>query len=418
MKTWITKLKAVWGRGLPVQLPALLLAAGGAFWLAYANPSGAFSMLAMLGAACLVFLTQLPRAAKYGWCALVLCVLLPLVGTRSSYFMDVATQVGMYVVLALGLNITVGYCGLFNLGYIAFYALGAYAYGLLCTNQCLNFLAAGGLFPLGGGSFWLFLLIGGAIGCLVGFLIALPVIRISGDYLCIVTLAFCEIIRNLLNNMIKPLNITNGAKGIANIPKPVLFGKTLDSVTYMYFIVLLLAAAVILICHRLENSKLGRAWTAIREDETAARAVGIPIVKMKIASFVISACFGGVMGVVFAAKQGFVSPESFTVQISFMVLAMVILGGTGNIPGVIMGASLISILNLQILKAFSEVLSSARVNGRLNIPEQLDPSKLEKFFFGLILIIMMIFRPGGILPTKKKPVTLQSAAAHGEEAEP
>ena len=145
MKTWITKLKAVWGRGLPVQLPALLLAAGGAFWLAYANPSGAFSMLAMLGAACLVFLTQLPRAAKYGWCALVLCVLLPLVGTRSSYFMDVATQVGMYVVLALGLNITVGYCGLFNLGYIAFYALGAYAYGLLCTNQCLNFLAAGGL---------------------------------------------------------------------------------------------------------------------------------------------------------------------------------------------------------------------------------------------------------------------------------
>ena len=221
MKTWITKLKAVWGRGLPVQLPALLLAAGGAFWLAYANPSGAFSMLAMLGAACLVFLTQLPRAAKYGWCALVLCVLLPLVGTRSSYFMDVATQVGMYVVLALGLNITVGYCGLFNLGYIAFYALGAYAYGLLCTNQCLNFLAAGGLFPLGGGSFWLFLLIGGAIGCLVGFLIALPVIRISGDYLCIVTLAFCEIIRNLLNNMIKPLNITNGAKGIANIPKPV-----------------------------------------------------------------------------------------------------------------------------------------------------------------------------------------------------
>ena len=256
MKTWITKLKAVWGRGLPVQLPALLLAAGGAFWLAYANPSGAFSMLAMLGAACLVFLTQLPRAAKYGWCALVLCVLLPLVGTRSSYFMDVATQVGMYVVLALGLNITVGYCGLFNLGYIAFYALGAYAYGLLCTNQCLNFLAAGGLFPLGGGSFWLFLLIGGAIGCLVGFLIALPVIRISGDYLCIVTLAFCEIIRNLLNNMIKPLNITNGAKGIANIPKPVLFGKTLDSVTYMYFIVLLLAAAVILICHRLENSKM------------------------------------------------------------------------------------------------------------------------------------------------------------------
>ena len=224
--------------------------------------------------------------------------------------------------------------------------------------------------------------------------------------------------RPLLNNMIKPLNITNGAKGIANIPKPVLFGKTLDSVTYMYFIVLLLAAAVILICHRLENSKLGRAWTAIREDETAARAVGIPIVKMKIASFVISACFGGVMGVVFAAKQGFVSPESFTVQISFMVLAMVILGGTGNIPGVIMGASLISILNLQILKAFSEVLSSARVNGGLNIPEQLDPSKREKIFFGLILIIMMIFRPGGILPTKKKPVTLQSAAAHGEEAEP
>ncbi len=127
MKTWITKLKGRLGRGLPVQLPALLLAAGGAFWLAYANPSGAFSMLAMLGAACLVFLTQLPRAAKYGWCALVLCVLLPLVGTRSSYFMDVATQVGMYVVLALGLNITVGYCGLFNLGYIAFYALGAYA---------------------------------------------------------------------------------------------------------------------------------------------------------------------------------------------------------------------------------------------------------------------------------------------------
>ena len=419
MKTCVAKLQGLWRAGPRVQIPVMAAGTALAFWFAYADPSGAFAMLAMFAAAGLPFLSGLPKAAKYGWCLVVLCVLMPVIGTRSSYFMDVATQVGMYVVLALGLNITVGYCGLFNLGYIAFYALGAYAYGLLCTNQCLNFLAAGGIFPLSGSYFWLFLLIGGAIGCLVGFLIALPVIRISGDYLCIVTLAFCEIIRNLLNNMIKPLNITNGAKGIANIPKPVLFGKTLDSVTYMYFIVLaIVAAAVILICHRLENSKLGRAWTAIREDETAARAVGIPIVKMKIASFVISACFGGVMGVVFAAKQGFVSPESFTVQISFMVLAMVILRGTGNIPGVIMGASLISILNLQILKAFSEVLSSARVNGGLNIPEQLDPSKLEKFFFGLILIVMMIFRPGGILPTKKKPVTLQSAAAHGEEAEP
>ena len=417
MKTCVAKFQGLWRAGPRVQIPVMAAGTALAFWFAYADPSGAFAMLAMFAAAGLPFLSGLPKAAKYGWCLVVLCVLMPVIGTRSSYFMDVATQVGMYVVLALGLNITVGYCGLFNLGYIAFYALGAYAYGLLCTDQCLNFLAAGGLFPLSGSYFWLFLPIGGAIGCLVGFLIALPVIRISGDYLCIVTLAFCEIIRNLLNNMIKPLNITNGAKGIANIPKPVLFGKTLDSVTYMYFIVLAIVAVVILICHCLENSKLGRAWTAIREDETAARAVGIPIVKMKIASFVISACFGGVMGVVFAAKQGFVSPESFTVQISFMVLAMVILGGTGNIPGVIMGASLISILNLQILKAFSEVLSSARVNGGLNIPEQLDPSKLEKFFFGLILIVMMIFRPGGILPTKKKPVTLQSAAAHGKEAE-
>ena len=415
MKTWILALRRLWASGLRVQLPLTAVLTVGAFFLAWAKPAGAFAMLAVFGAASLPFCTGLPKAAKYGWCAAVLCILTPLIGTRSSYFMDVATQVGMYVVLALGLNITVGYCGLFNLGYIAFYALGAYAYGLFCTNQCLNFLAAGGLFPLGGSYFWLFLVIGGAVGCLVGLLIALPVIRISGDYLCIVTLAFCEIIRNLLNNMIKPLNITNGAKGIANIPKPVLFGKTLDSVTYMYFIVLLLAALVILICHCLEHSKLGRAWTAIREDETAARAVGIPIVKMKIASFVISACFAGVMGVVFAAKQGFVSPESFTVQISFMVLAMVILGGIGNIPGVIVGASLISILNLQILKAFSEVLSSLRVNSGLNIPEQLDPSKLEKFFFGLILILMMIFRPGGILPARRKAVTLAPHDAEGRD---
>ena len=150
MKTCVAKFQGLWRAGPRVQIPVMAAGTALAFWFAYADPSGAFAMLAMFAAAGLPFLSGLPKAAKYGWCLVVLCVLMPVIGTRSSYFMDVATQVGMYVVLALGLNITVGYCGLFNLGYIAFYALGAYAYGLLCTNQCLNFLAAGGIFPLSG----------------------------------------------------------------------------------------------------------------------------------------------------------------------------------------------------------------------------------------------------------------------------
>lgn len=331
-----------------------------------------------------------------------LIVIIPLVGFANSYYLDVITQIGIYAVLAIGLNVVVGFTGLLNLGYVGFYAVGAYTYAIFATSQANNFISPAILkFPVSGNWFWLFLIIGMVVSGFVGFLLGLPVLRLRGDYLAIVTLGFAEIIRIVLNNLDKPINFTNGPKGITPVQPPAFFGIVLNQTTHYYFIVLVLLGLTIIAANRLNNSRVGRAWTAIREDELAARTMGIPIVKMKLLAFSIGAAFAGMMGVLFAAKQSFIDPSSFGFMESIGILAMVIMGGMGNISGVIIGALAVVVLQLHILKEFSNFLRQLTVAGIINIPSQLDPAKYERLVFGLILVLMCIFRPQGFLPAKR-----------------
>jgi branched-chain amino acid transport system permease protein len=264
------------------------------------------------------------------------------------------------------------------------------------------------------------------VGAVTGVLLGLPVLRLRGDYLAVVTLGFAEVVRALVNNLDKPVNITNGPKGITPIEKPPLFfqplleffGLAVNPASlypfYFYFLVLLIVVLVFLVTKRLEESRIGRAWKAIREDEIAAAAMGIPVVRMKLFGLAVGASFASAVGVLFAAKQVFINPESFTFMESIGVLAMVILGGMGSIPGAILGATGVTILNLQLLKGLSLWLNAARQSGielsipwlgdfsLSQIPVQFEPAKYERMVFGLILMLMMLFRPQGILPPRQK----------------
>ncbi|HEY1267187.1 MAG TPA: branched-chain amino acid ABC transporter permease, partial [Candidatus Binatia bacterium] len=256
------------------------------------------------------------------------------------------------------------------------------------------------------------------------------VLRLRGDYLAIVTLGFAEVVRALVNNLDKPVNLTNGPLGITPIQRPPLFFQPLlDAIgihrdaaalypIYFYFLVLALLLAVVFVTRRLEDSPIGRAWKAIREDEIAAVAMGVPVVRMKLLAFAVGASFAAGVGVLFAAKQGFINPESFTFMESIGVLAMVILGGMGSIPGAILGATIVTILNLQLLKGLSLWLNALRQSGEMlvipfvgsfdlsQIPAQFEPAKYERMVFGLILILMMIFRPQGFLPPSQGSAAL------------
>jgi branched-chain amino acid transport system permease protein len=234
------------------------------------------------------------------------------------------------------------------------------------------------------------------------------VLRLRGDYLAIVTLGFGEVIRVLANNLDKPINLTNGPKGITPIGRPpVPFGLPYSET--FYFLVLVIVGVVILVNRRLEDSHIGRAWEAIREDELAAQAMGVPLVRTKLLAFACGASFAGVMGVVFAAKHVFINPESFTFLESIGVLAMVILGGMGSIPGAVLGATVVTVLNLQVLKGLSLWLNELKNAGvtvmgysLANLPTQLEPAKYERMVFGVILVLMMIFRPQGIFPARRR----------------
>jgi branched-chain amino acid transport system permease protein len=344
-----------------------------------------------------------------------LLVIMPLAGIANGYLFELALQIGIYAALALGLNIVVGQAGLLDLGYVAFFAAGAYVWAIFGSSQIGTILGNQALINsngLGGGYFWLFLFVGIGVAALMGILIGLPVLKLKGDYLAIVTLGLGEVIRVLANNL-TPL--TNGPMGISGIKRPdtswidglrETMGLSISQfpLLVMYLIVLGAIAIVIVVNIRLENSRIGRAWIAIREDEIAAQAMGIPLVKAKLLAFAAGASFAGLMGVIFAAKQAFVSPESFTFFASIGVLTMVILGGMGNFAGVILGAAVVTLLNLSVLKGVSEAMKG------LNLPAELDPAKYERLLFGVILILMMIFRPEGLLPAKRKLV-----AAHIDE---
>ncbi len=404
--------------------------------LVYWFPRSVSAFLLFEASLFLIYYAPIARAAKLVFTAAVLIVLMPFLGAIEGYYIEVAIQIGIYVALALGLNIVVGFVGLLNLGFVAFYAIGAYLWAIFGSPQANAFIA-GGHFPLAAGWFFAFLAGGIALGAVTGVLLGLPVLRLRGDYLAIVTLGFAEVVRALVNNLDKPVNLTNGPRGITPIQRPPLFFQPLlDAIgihreasalypIYFYFLVLALLLAVVFVTRRLEDSPLGRAWKAIREDEIAAVAMGVPVVRMKLLAFAVGASFAAGVGVLFAAKQGFINPESFTFMESIGVLAMVILGGMGSIPGAILGATIVTILNLQLLKGLSLWLNALRQSGEVfvipflgsfdlsQIPAQFEPAKYERMVFGLILILMMIFRPQGFLPPSQGSAALTARKRDG-----
>ena len=321
----------------------------------------------------------------------------------------------LYVMLALGLNIVVGYAGLLDLGYVAFYAVGAYMFALMASPHLAEtFEGFAAMFPDGlHTSIWLVIPLGMLIAACAGVLLGLPVLRLRGDYLAIVTLGFGEIIRIFVNNLDQPVNITNGPKGIGQIDSVKVFGFDLAkrheffgfdvaSVTMYYYLFLVLVLFTVLICYRLQDSRIGRAWMAIREDEIAAKAMGINVRNMKLLAFGMGASFGGVSGAMFAAFQGFVSPESFSLMESVMIVAMVVLGGLGHIPGVILGAVLLSALP-EALRYVAGPLQEM-TGGRL------DASILRQLLIALAMIVIMLMRPRGLWPTPEHGKSLNRAA--------
>jgi branched-chain amino acid transport system permease protein len=369
-------------------------------------PRSILAFLAFQGSLLAIYLSRMPGWLRGGLFAVALLVLMPVIGAFNGYYLEVATQVGIFVALALGLNIVVGLAGLLDLGYVAFFAVGAYSWAIFGSPQANQIF--GGGFPLAPGWFYPFLFVGLFLAAGAGVLLGLPVLRLRGDYLAIVTLGFGEVVRVLANNLDKPINLTNGPKGITPIARPPL-PFDVGYAEAFYFLVLLIVSVVVVVNRRLEDSHVGRAWEAMREDELAAQAMGVPLVRAKLLAFACGASFAGVMGVLFAAKQVFINPESFTFLESIGVLAMVILGGMGSIPGAVLGATVVTVLNLQVLKGLSLWLNDLKNAGvelfgysLANLPTQLEPAKYERMVFGLILVVMMIFRPQGILPVRRR----------------
>ncbi len=328
----------------------------------------------------------------------------------------IADMALLYVLLALGLNIVVGYAGLLDLGYVAFFAIGAYMYALLASPHLTEtFPAFAAMFPNGvHAPIWLVIPAAAGLAGLFGVLLGAPTLRLRGDYLAIVTLGFGEIIRVFLNNLDHPVNITNGPKGMGEIDSLSLlgvnFGKRMDvfgfevaSVTLYYYLFLFLVVFSVIISHRLQLSRVGRAWMAIREDEIAAKAMGINTRNLKLLAFGMGATFGGVSGAMFASFQGFISPESFSLMESVMIVAMVVLGGIGHLPGVILGAVALSALP-EVLRYVAGPLQEM-TGGRL------DSAILRQLLIALAMIGIMLLRPRGLWPAPDHGKSLQSTTS-------
>ena len=335
--------------------------------------------------------------------ALALLVLPLLLQQGGNAWVRILDMALLYVLLALGLNIVVGYAGLLDLGYVAFFAVGAYLFALLGSPHLAEaFPWIATAFPDGLHlPIWAVIPLAAALAGLFGVLLGAPTLKLRGDYLAIVTLGFGEIIRVFLNNLDRPINLTNGPKGINQIDgitffgvklsRPIeVFGFEIASVSLYYYLFLALVIVSVVICHRLEQSRIGRAWMAIREDEIAAKAMGINTRNLKLLAFGMGATFGGISGAMFAAFQGFVSPESFSLMESVMIVAMVVLGGIGYLPGVILGALLLAALP-EVLRHVAGPLQ-AMTDGRI------DSAILRQLLIALAMISIMLLRPRGLWP--------------------
>jgi branched-chain amino acid transport system permease protein len=349
--------------------------------------------------------------------AAIALLLLPLLLQNfGNAWVRIADMALLFVLLALGLNIVVGYAGLLDLGYVAFFAIGAYMFGLLNSPHLTDYFPAiAAMFPNGLHTpLWVTIPVAAGLAGIFGILLGAPTLRLRGDYLAIVTLGFGEIIRVFLNNLDHPVNITNGPKGISQIDPLTFFGYSLgkpheffgfrvESVSMYYYLFLVLVVISVIICHRLELSRVGRAWMAIREDEIAAKAMGINTRNMKLMAFGMGATFGGVSGAMFGSFQGFISPESFSLMESVMIVAMVVLGGVGHLPGVILGAVLLSALP-EVLRYVAGPLQ-ALTGGRL------DASILRQLLIALAMIAVMLTRPRGLWPSPEHGKSLQNNRA-------
>ena len=344
---------------------------------------------------CIVLLAVLPFIAQ------------ELGGTTWVRIIDMAL---LYVMLALGLNIVVGFAGLLDLGYIAFYAVGAYMVALLSSSHLSdNFAFFHQHFPNGLHIPLLLIIpLGAGLAAIAGIMLGTPILKLRGDYLALVTLGFGEIIRIFMNNLGKnEFNLTNGPRGINRIDPVSVFGYPLDRTLTIggvqltkeflyYYLFLVLAAITIFVCYRLQYSRLGRAWMALREDDIAAKAMGINVRNVKLLAFALGATFGGVAGGMFAAFQGFISPESFSFMESIVILTMVVLGGMGHIPGVVLGALVLYFLP-EFLRFTVEPMQKA-VFGKLLI----DTAILRQLILGLCMVLIMLFRPKGLWPTPER----------------
>lgn len=309
---------------------------------------------------------------------------------RNDATFNILADAGIFVLLALGLNIVVGFAGLLDLGYAAFFAIGAYTYAMMASPQFNLHLP-----------FWLLLFLAAAFAALFGIILGAPTLRLRGDYLAIVTLGFGEIVPQIFQNLTK---YTGGPNGIGALDFPSFFGRSFGQNTIpYYYVVLALIALALFFAYNLRDSRLGRAWMAIREDELAARHMGINTTAVKLAAFALGASFSGLAGVVFAAKLSLVSPDLFQFQVSVLIVSMLVLGGMGNIPGVVVGALVLVLVNNVVLPQANAIAASAGLH--------VDFGNYHFFIYGAILVGIMLFRPEGLLPSRQRKEELHHAAA-------
>jgi branched-chain amino acid transport system permease protein len=361
--------------------------------------------------------------------------------------LDVVILMLVYVMLALGLNVVVGYAGLLDLGYVAFFALGAYAVGWFASDKfsgvSFHFFSTA---PDGAHgihiNMWLVILLGGVVAAIAGVIIGWPTLRLRGDYLAIVTLGFGEIIPDVFRNADKlpvprglqwtppfldftNVNLTNGVRGVRSLDRPG-FGDNLDAWTGgvlparfsgielkpWYFTIVVMVLLAIFVIRRLEDSKMGRAWIAIREDEIAASAMGVPLMRTKLWSYGIGAVFGGLVGAYYGSFIGSVFPTSFSFAISIYVLVMVVVGGMGNIRGVIVGALVLEYLNFKGLEKIGDGINNTI--DLVGIDQAVDIPRYKQLIFGVLLVLMMLLRPEGLLPSARRKAELHEAEDHTE----
>lgn len=356
--------------------------------------------------------------------------------------LDVVIFMIVYVMLALGLNVVVGFAGLLDLGYVAFFALGAYTVGWFASDKFsgteFHFLSnategAAGIHL----DMWLVLLLGGAIAAIAGVIIGWPTLRLRGDYLAIVTLGFGEIIPDVFRNADKlpvpggvqgappfidftSVNLTNGVRGVRSLDRPG-FGDNLDSLTAgvlperfsgielkpWYFTIVFMVLITVFVIRRLERSKMGRAWVAVREDEIAASAMGVPLMRTKLWAYGIGAIFGGIVGAYYGSFIGSVFPTSFSFAISILVLVMVVVGGMGNIYGVMLGALVLEYLNFKGLEKIGDGINNSI--DLVGIDQAVDIPRYKTLIFGLLLVNMMLLRPEGLIPSARRRAELHEA---------